>query len=157
MRILSSPTPHRSLSRASALIALIILVLSSCSPPPPTTRTSETVVLDYDDFGPSCLAYETIGMDWWQWDKCGDSDPRTRYDIKVVVYRGIPLEKVRLMYPVLKEKSWDFRYIEYSKAIEYLEKGIQTTQDEESTRSIAETFRAKRKRLIEALGRPKNR
>lgn len=102
------------------------------------------------------MAWETIGMDWWQWDNHGDSDPRSRCDIKVVVYRDVPLERVKLMFPVRKEKNQDFRYLEYSKALEYLDKGIKETRDEEVSilKSLAERLRDTRKRILEALGRP---
>jgi hypothetical protein len=63
-------------------------------------------------------------MQWWQWQSHGDSRPR-KYDIKVVVYRDVPLDEVKQKYPVIKEELKDFRYVPYDEAIQYLDDMIQ--------------------------------
>ena len=110
------------------------------------------MVLKYHDFGPQAAAYETIGMEWWQWDNHGDSDPDYRYDIKIVVYRDIPLHQVKEAYPVLKEKKQDYRYLSYAKAMAYLNGQIQ----EDLLPELTETLRKTRSRIEEKLGKANN-
>ena len=98
---------------------MAFLIIFGCKNTP-----KQYLVLDYEDFGPQAMAWETFGMQWWQWDNIGDSDPNFKYDIKVVVYRDIPLMKIQLLFPVNSEKRKDFRYIDYSEAIKYLDKNI---------------------------------
>ncbi len=97
----------------------VTFILFSCNIPP-----KHYAVFDYEDFGPQAMAWEKIGMQWWQWDNHGDSDPNYKYDIKVVVYRKIPLERIKALFPVSKTKKKDFRYFEYRDAIRYLDKQI---------------------------------
>ena len=37
----------------------------------------------------------------------------------MVVYRGVSLKKVKAAYPVNKEAKLDYRYVEYSKAVQW--------------------------------------
>ena len=86
----------------------------SCSPCP------HTFILAHEDFGPDSLGYELgIGHFWNQWKGEAHELPDD-VDVKVVVYRGIELEKVRKQFPVIKGKS-DYRYLEYARAIQFLE------------------------------------
>lgn len=137
-------------------IAFFMIFVQSCSSVPETKEAPNTVVLKYSDFGPQSVSWETIGMGWWQWDDCGDPNPNYSYDIRVVVYRGIPLEDVKQLYPVRKEKNQDYRYLEYQKAVEYLNKGIQkySSREWEDLKEIADGLRRTRTRLFEALGEP---
>jgi hypothetical protein len=84
----------------------------------------KTTVMHYEDFGPPSMVYELLGSDWWQWQPHGDSDPKKRYDIRVVVYRNIGLEEVRRKYPVKPEALQDYRYISYEDATRYLDRQI---------------------------------
>jgi arginase family enzyme len=88
-----------------------------------------TAILDYADFGPSALASEVLGSEWWQWQPQGDGDPATRYPIKVVVYWEIPLDLVKQAYPVLQEKQQDYRYLERTKALTFLEGAMRDAKD----------------------------
>ena len=77
------------------------------------------------------MAYDKIGMQWWQWDNHGTSDdPNYKYDIKVVVYRDIPLSKIKSLFPVDKAKRKDFRYFEYNDSIKYLNEMIKELEIE---------------------------
>jgi hypothetical protein len=76
-------------------------------------------VLPYEAFGPQVVAHELIGMEWWQWDSHGDSEPR-KYPIKVVVYWNQSLEETKKRYPVVREKEQDYRYVEYETAKRHL-------------------------------------
>jgi len=128
-----------------AAFVLVILVKAGCIAPP-----CKTIVLQYRDFGPQAAAYETIGMEWWQWDNHGDPAPNYRYNIKVVVYRDIPLAKVQQAYPVLKEREQDYRYLAYSEAIAYLDKQIRDDVLPEVTKRLQQT----KERIEEELGKP---
>lgn len=76
-------------------------------------------MLPYDAFGPQVVAHELIGMEWWQWDSHGDSEPK-EYPIKVVVYWNQSLEETKKRYPVIREKEQDYRYVEYEAAKRHL-------------------------------------
>ena len=110
---------------------------------------TKTTILNYEEFGPQAAAYETIGMQWWQWDTHGDSRPGIRYDIKVVVYKDIQLSRVKKAFPVIRKKHQDFRYLSYKKAVQYLDDQIQEDILPETTRVLRKT----RKRIIDSFGR----
>lgn len=101
------------------LFMLAVLLITCCKHTP-----SQYVLFNYEDFGPQAMAWETIGMQWWQWDNHGDSDPNSIYDIKVVVYRDISLKEIQSVFPVVEAAKKDFRYIEYTEAIKYLDRNI---------------------------------
>ena len=66
------------------------------------------------------MAYELgIGHAWNQWKSEGHELPDD-VEIKVVVYRDVALEEVRMQFPVVRGKS-DYRYLEYARAIQFLE------------------------------------
>lgn len=101
------------------IIVLFCIFLLSC-----VTKTSnDTVVLDYEDFGPPVIANEVIGMDWWQWEDHGSSRPE-KHNIKVVVYKDITLDVVKKKFPVVPEEQKDYRYLDYETAISYLNEKI---------------------------------
>lgn len=101
-------------------------------------QETEALVLEYDSFGPPVVAQEVIGMDWWQWLDHGDSRPR-KYPIKVVIYSGISLAEVKSRYPVKPELEQDYRYLEYSRAIQYLDRLISENALESLTTQLAKT------------------
>jgi len=101
------------------------------------------MVLSYSELGPQVLVYELIGYEWYQWNSHGDSDPNTIDDVKVVVYRNIPLEKVKEIYPVIKGKQ-DYRYLDYETAIDYINKNID--------KSYLEHLARTKKKIIARLG-----
>lgn len=107
--------------RMKSIVSLItFLPLLSCAAP---GVMQNTLVLQYDEFGPQVVAHELIGMEWWQWQSHGDSRPR-KYNVKVVVYKSVSLQEVKRSYPVLPEKQQDYRYVEYRAALDYLDKLI---------------------------------
>jgi len=82
---------------------LAVLLITGCQHTP-----NQYLLFDYDDFGPQAMAWETIGMQWWQWDNHGDSDPNSIYNIKVVVYRDISLQEIQSIFPVVDSRGQDF-------------------------------------------------
>ena len=98
---------------------LAVLLITCCK-----HTSSQYLLFNYENFGPQAMAWETIGMRWWQWDNHGDSDPDSIYDIKIVVYCNIPLQKIQSMFPVVETAKKDFRYVEYNKALKYFDRNI---------------------------------
>ncbi|MCI5146157.1 MAG: hypothetical protein D3923_11665 [Candidatus Electrothrix sp. AR3] len=129
-------------SMAHRFFIFLLLLLTSCS-----GHSQQIILLDYQDFGPQVIAHEVIGMEWWQWQNHGDSDPATTDDIKVAVYRDIPIAEAQKNYPVDPEKKRDVRYLEYQKALGFLDEKIGENVQE----SVTETLRATRKRITNTL------
>ena len=130
-----------------AAVLFVALCAAGC-----VTTPRNMMVLRYHDFGPQAAAYQMIGMEWWQWDHHGDPDPSFKYDVRVVVYRAIPLSQVQKAYPVVKAKKQDFRYVAYTKAMAYLDRHIQENVIGELTDRLRET----KSRIEKELGRPNN-
>jgi hypothetical protein len=89
-------------------------------------------VFDYEDFGPQAMAWERLGMQWWQWKSYGDDDPAHKDDIKVVVYAGVPLDEVKKVYPVDEARKKDYRYFAYDDALKYLERHIRELESQKA-------------------------
>jgi hypothetical protein len=116
-------------------------------------------VMRYSDFGPPSSSYELLGSEWYQWNSQGPDDPNGRDDVKIVIYRNVDLATVKRTYPVLKGKA-DYRYIEYSEAMGFLEKKIEelkSDQDREPEYSklkeaLILEYEQTRAKIIERLG-----
>lgn len=106
------------------LTIALLLLITACSNIP---LSQKTLVLNYQDFGPQAMAYETLGWQWWQWQSPAEQ-MSLEANIKVVVYRDISLKKVEANYPVIAEKNQDYRYINYTAAMDYLNTHIQDMQ-----------------------------
>ncbi len=102
------------------LLYLALCMVASCS----ASDYKCVTVLQYSDFGPQVIASEVIGMEWWQWQTHGASRP-IKSDVKVVVYKGIPLRKIEERYPVIPQRQKDFRYLELQSALLFLNKKIE--------------------------------
>ena len=87
------------------------------------------IVLPYGVFGPPSAVYELIGWNWWQWNQWNPDDPSREYPIKVVVYWNQTLEQIKKKYPVDEAKEQDYRYVEYTAVVPYLEKTIKEIKD----------------------------
>lgn len=124
----------QKLIRLLNLFTLVFLV-SACT----DTRDQSTMVLDYKEFGPQVIAHEIIGNEWWQWDAHGAPDPTKTYDIKVVVYRNIDLSSVKIQFPVDAAKQKDYRYLEHSQSISYLNKHINENVLTDVTKTLVKT------------------
>jgi len=126
------------------LSSTTLLVLTSCAS---IAEHSGSYVLNYGDFGPQSMAFELIGNEWWQWQDYGYYRPR-KYDIKVIVYRNIALDKVKQLYPVDPDKNMDYRYVEYNNVINYLDRNIK----ENVIRSLTKELSTTKNKIIKALG-----
>lgn len=130
------------------ILKVITLVCIMCACTPQTDKNM--LVLDYKDFGPQVMAYELIGNEWWQWDAHGAPDPTTSYNVKVVVYRNIDLATVKDKHPVNADQQKDYRYLEYSKAITYLDKHIRHTMETPLT-GMSKTLEETKQRINKHL------
>ena len=129
-------------SKFRPVFILIAVSLFACRAAKDGTH-ADMVVLSYHELGPQAAVHDLIGYEWYQWDNHGDSDPNKEYDIKVVIYRNIPLEKVKEMYPVIVGKQ-DYRYLDYETAINYLNKN--------EREPYLEHLQKTKKKIIEQLG-----
>lgn len=128
-----------NLIRLLILLPILFLVCACTN-----THERNTIILDYKDFGPQVIANEVVGSEWWQWDAHGAPDPTTSYNVKVVVYRNIDIATVKTKYPVSAEQQKDYRYLEYSQSISYLDKHIRHTVETPltgMTKTLVETKR----------------
>lgn len=97
------------------------------------TSYGKEVVLPYSAFGPQVLAYKLIGKEWWQWlPEGGDDAEDIDFNIRVVVYWSVSDKEIMKKYPVIPNEKQDFRYIELSKAIGYLNDIIEEFGDDKS-------------------------
>jgi hypothetical protein len=124
--------------------AYLTVLVAGCHPP-----DEPYIVLDYTDFGPQAMAYELIGFQWWQWESHGDSNPNTTYNIKVIVYKDIPLQDIQTLFPIKPEQKQDYRYLEYSKALAYLSENL---KDNEIAHTLLLTLQQTKRKIIARLG-----
>ena len=96
-------------------VILLISLMVSC------TKTNDVLVLDYNDFGPQAMAYETIGYSWYEWDSHGGEEEN--HNVKVVIYEGT-LEDVKELYKDDKSRPVDYRFINKKDAIKYFQTKI---------------------------------
>ena len=122
-------------------------MLMGCSPKTPsadwnyckTGGLNLTAIYNYSDFGPSSLAGELLGFEWWQWNQHGDSDPEATYDIKVVVYAYGGKRAAMTHYVVHPSTNTDYRYVFYGEALRFLDDKI-TELDALTIEKDSDTF-----------------
>ena len=115
-------------------VFISLLLLCSCSnaknrEEPLNVNSPGVIVLKYGDFGPPQLSQKLLGNKWWQWDDPENHKP-VKYDVKVVVYRGVDLDLVKKTFPIVPEKKQDYRYVNYQDASDYFTKTIAELEDE---------------------------
>ena len=126
------------------LLPCCLLIVIACT----QSIKSNVIILDYQEFGPQVIAYKAIGKEWWQWQPHGNPRP-SKYDIKVIVYRDIALEKVRNKYPVEEDKKIDFRYLEHTESLKYLDNNI----DDNIMENVTEQLKKTKEKIISKLGK----
>jgi hypothetical protein len=120
----------------------------SVFPPGPPSHPPTTLVLAYDDFGPQGSAGKLLGAEWYQWEQGGSYESDDFFDVRVVVYRDVPLTSVEAEYPTIKGAS-DYRYVESREALKHLDSEIaeRETDREPSLESLLAQLRATRARI----------
>jgi hypothetical protein len=114
-------------------------------------------VMQYADFGSPSSSHELLGPEPSQESGQRADDPRD--DLQVVVYRNVDLATVKRTYPELGGK-YVYRYVEYSRAVDYLDKQIEELKANNDRDAEYGTFKEKliskyeqsRSRIIERLG-----
>lgn len=139
---------------SSALVAALAAVSLTCARERRAevrTPKSNTLVLRYQDFGPPSVSYALLGAEWYQWNSQGPDDPNADGDdVKVVVYRNVPLEEVRKEYPVVERKQ-DYRYVEYKVALELLNR-YEADSFWDEYPETKEMMRRTKERILKQLG-----
>lgn len=101
-------------------IAFLLKHILACAP----LLEPQTLIFNYDDFGPQALAQEFLKGSWWRWSESGASTADAE-DVQIIVYAGQPLASVKEQYPIDEAKGRDYRYVRYRDAIEYLDSKIE--------------------------------
>lgn len=131
----------------------LVFILNGCSTH--TVDRKQYLVLPYSDFGPSTMSGALLGVEWFQWLPHGESRPR-KYDVKVIIYRGISLTDVKKLYPVSPKKSVDYRYISYSDAVSYFNRNIieviSMEQEGYPMGSLSQELKSVKTQIINELG-----
>jgi hypothetical protein len=136
------------------LIAALAAVSVNCTRERKAERRpleSSALILRYQDFGPQVVSHEALGMEWYQWNSHGSDDSNEDDDVKVVVYRGVPLDEVKKIYPVIEGKQ-DYRYLEYKAALDLLDK-YESDSFWDKHPDTRERMRQTRRKILEQLGR----
>ncbi len=105
--------------RVWMLVLGLMMVAGSASAAEP-----KMVVLDYGDFGPQAAAFELLGMDGCAWLSHQDVPGPEACVVKVVVFRGTDAGAVAKKYPVVRKTFQDYRYVEWDRAVKYLDEWI---------------------------------
>lgn len=116
-----SPLATLSVKTNLLFAAFGLIVFSTAASRADDTRATpprHTLVLRYQDFAPQAAAFELIGFEWYQWNSQGPDNPSQPDTVRVVVYRDIPLNQVKKLYPVIRGQQ-DYRYISYHDALAY--------------------------------------
>ena len=144
---------YRRVTSSALVVAALAAVALTCARERKAgvrTPRSNTLVLRYQDFGPPSVTYGLLGVEWYQWNSQGPDDPNATDDVKVVVYRNVPLEEVRKEYPVVEEKQ-DYRYLEYEVALDLLSK-YEADSFWDQYPEVKEGTRRTKERILEQLG-----
>jgi hypothetical protein len=115
--------------------------------------------MSYADFGSPNSPDELFGTESSQVSSQRAAALNNRDDIQIVVYRNVDLVTVKRTYPELEGK-YVYRYVEYSQAIDYLDKQIEelkknSSQDPEFGRvkeKLISEYEQSRSKIIERLG-----
>jgi hypothetical protein len=62
-----------------------------------------------------------LGFGWYQWNSQGPDNPSARDDVRVIVYRDVPLDYAQRLYPVIRGRQ-DYRYVKYEDALAYCDR-----------------------------------
>jgi hypothetical protein len=154
---------NRSLRLIFAVLSVIVLTVGCAkSAQPASESTDGALVLAYDDFGPQVVAHTLVGMEWWQWEAHGDSDPATAYPVRVVVHRGLGAAELAERYPVDPQKKLDHRYVTVERALAWLDEQIaelegdtargRDDQDRALVAGLLRTLRGTRERIRRHFG-----
>lgn len=114
--------------RLLSFVFVVSILFVGCAATHKANRQiTDHIELPYRAFGSS--SESIIWPQHWQWQDAENHKP-VSYDIRVIVYQGNSLEKLKTEYQVIPEKKQDYRFIEREKAIDFL---LDTISELEST------------------------
>ena len=142
------------------ILALILgIVAFSISLHRNRSHFPNTVVMKYSDFGSLSGSDVLLGSDSSQGNGESGGAPRNKDEIQVVVYRNVDLATGKRTYPALGGK-YDYRYVEYSEAMDYLDKQIEELKANNNRDpaynklkdKLVSEYEQSRSKIIERLG-----
>ena len=77
--------------------------------------------MNYDEFGPQAMSFETIGYGWYEWNSHGS---QSMDNIKVVVYRNNKSSVLNQYQDSQSSPAIDYRFIHHQSALDYLNRNI---------------------------------
>ena len=129
------------------LIALTVtlFVATSCATHSSSSPSNNAnhLILDYSDFYGDRDPEEILGVNRWQWKAeqcCGETSGPEAYNIKVVVYRDVTLDKVKELFPVNEQEKKDYRYVSYNDAVGWCDANIISLRESLKTGSEEMNF-----------------
>jgi hypothetical protein len=93
-------------------------------------------------------------MSSWQWGTADCFESGDNFEIRVVVYRDLPLSEIQQRYPTIEMRA-DYRYVEYHAALAYLDEQLAELaqpDDEFDFSRLRADLVATRGNLVAALG-----
>ena len=97
------------------LVFIILIILSACA------IKSDVIVMNYDEFGPQAMSFETIGYGWYEWNSHGS---QSMDNIKVVVYQNNKSSVLNQYQDSQSSPAIDYRFIYHQSALDYLNRNI---------------------------------
>lgn len=158
---MTEPMRHL-LTKTNIALLIVVFILGviafSISLQRNRSRFPNSFVMKYEDFGSPGSPDELFGSELSEETAQRTEALSTRDEIQVVVYRNVDLATVKRTYPSLGGKSL-YRYVEYSRAIAYLDKQIEelkaSNRDAEYSKlkeQLISEYEQSRNRIIERLG-----
>ena len=115
----------------------------------------KALVFSYYDFGPQALAHPFLGQDCYPFGECCCMELGDRFDVRVVVVRGMSIAEARANYPT-GPTSGDFRIVTREAALAFLSESLrelEASSPDDRIPTLEATLRATRARIETALPR----
>ncbi len=118
---------------------IVFFLLSSC------VYKEKPIVLDYSDFGPQVLSYETLGFSWYEWNSHGSKE---KDNVKVIVYKNLKSSAHKRYIDSQSPPAVDYRFISHQKAMDYLNKNIEELSQTNEFPEIIKLLKLTKKKLV---------
>jgi hypothetical protein len=123
--------------------------------PPVADLAGKALVFSYSDFGPQALADRFLGLDCYPFGQCCCMELGDRFDVRVVVVRGLSIAEARGKYPT-GPSSGDFRIVTRDAALAFLSESLrelEASAPDDRIPTLEATLRATRARIETSLPR----
>lgn len=121
------------------ILTVLTVLLFGCG------NKNKSIILNYYDFGPQAMSYETLGYSWYEWESHGDG--KNEDNIKIVIFDG-SLEKAQQKYKDNRDTPVDYRFISKLDALDYLEKNIKEVTQNKELLDISNKLKETKKRIL---------